>query len=82
MPIAVRPVPNGIMPAAMYARYHVPIDRSVTTCAVVRRRERSLLLLRVRAAEIGLEPSPRPSAFVSGVGGVTAVPAGDRQGGD
>jgi hypothetical protein len=53
MLIAICPNLNGITPAAMWELYHASICRSVTDFTVVRQRKGALLLLRVRAAEIG-----------------------------
>jgi hypothetical protein len=64
MSIAICAVPNGIMPAVSRAEYHAPVGRSVTGFTVVR----SLLLLRVRAAEIGPEQRLLPAPAWSRLG--------------
>jgi hypothetical protein len=75
--IAIQSVPKEIMPAAMWARYHAPIGRSLADFTMVWRRKGSLFLLRVRAAESGPKRRillcKRMSAF--GVGTDMAAPA-------
>jgi len=70
---------NGIMPAAM-KRISRPNPQVCDGLHGDSTAKDSLLLLRVRAAEIGPERSPWLAAFESGVGGKPVTAAGNRCG--